>query len=410
MLSSMTNALMCEYEGFDTAQDMWIVLKDKFGGTSTTKLRRLTIKFDTYRKRQNHDMRQHLREMSNMIRELKSAGHTLIDEQQIQAVIRSLPNSWENMKINMTHNIKTFDDISRHVELEDERLEAAKASGQLYMAESSKRKTKGFKHNGKKGNFQKGNSQKGKWKGPIENFKKNSGATDHVARDRAAFVEYHRISQGTRWIYVENNSRVEVKGIGTCKLMMHSGQVLYLHDVLYAPGIRRNLVSVIVLLGLGYELNFYGVCMDIVLNSVCVGFVSKYQSNPGRKHWIAVKRILVYLKGIANYSLCYQCGDLRLIGYIDADWGGDLDERKSTSRYAFLLSKYAISWSSKKQTCIALSTIEAEFVAYSAAVQEAVWLKKFLEDLDVSKGMGKPVTVYCDSQAAIAYTKRLQVT
>ena len=343
MLSNMTDALMCENEGFDTAQDMWIALKDKFGGTSTTKLRRLTIKFDTYRKRQNHDMRQHLREMSNMIRELKSAGHTLTDEQQIQAVIRSLPNSWENIKINMTHNdnIKTFDDISRHVELEDERLEAAKASGQLYMAESSKRKTKGFMRKGKKGNF-----QKGKWKGPKENLKKggnfkkgetsfqkrgksagfkkdkaklkcyncgkqghfarectkpkkvrpnsitdtyvlvsssvlltescplwtvDSGATYHVARDRAAFVEYRRISQGTRWIYVGNNSRVEVKGIGICKFLMHGGQVLYLHDVLYAPGIRRNLVSVIVLLGLGYALNFYGVCMDIIFNSVCVG-------------------------------------------------------------------------------------------------------------------------------------------
>ncbi|KAI9197988.1 hypothetical protein LWI28_008112 [Acer negundo] len=132
MLSNMTDALMCEYEEFDTTQDMWITLKDKFGGTSTTKLRRLTIKFDTYRKRQNHYMRQHLREMSNMICELKSAGHSLTDEQQIQAVIRSLPNSWENMKINMTHNdnIKTFDDISRHVELEDVRLEIAKASGE----------------------------------------------------------------------------------------------------------------------------------------------------------------------------------------------------------------------------------------------------------------------------------------
>ncbi|KAI9194653.1 hypothetical protein LWI28_007982 [Acer negundo] len=121
MLSSMTNTLMCEYDGFDTAQDMWIALKDKFGRTSTTKLRRLTIKFNTYRKRQNHDMRQHLREMPNMICELKSASHSLTDEQQIQAVIRSFPNNWENMKINMTHNdnIKTFDDILRHVELDD---------------------------------------------------------------------------------------------------------------------------------------------------------------------------------------------------------------------------------------------------------------------------------------------------
>ncbi|KAK0588887.1 hypothetical protein LWI29_006625 [Acer saccharum] len=171
MMSSITDALMCENEGFNTAQDMWITLKDKFGGTSTTKLRRLTIKFDTYRKRQNHDMRQHLREMSNMIRELKSAGHSLTDEHSV-LLTESRP-------------LWTVD----------------------------------------------------------------SGAIDHVARDRATFVEYRRISQGTRWIYVGNSSRVKVKGIGTCKLMMHSGQVLYLHDNLYATGIRRNLVSVIVLLG-----------------------------------------------------------------------------------------------------------------------------------------------------------------
>ncbi|KAK3218221.1 hypothetical protein Dsin_012191 [Dipteronia sinensis] len=127
----MADDLMCEYIGYEIAQDMWITLKDKFGGISTTKLRRLTIKFDTYRKCQNHNMRHHLREMSNMICELKSVGHSLTDEQQIQAVIRSLPNSWENMKINMTHNnnIKTFDDITCHVKLEDERLKAAKVSG-----------------------------------------------------------------------------------------------------------------------------------------------------------------------------------------------------------------------------------------------------------------------------------------
>ena len=57
-----------------------------------------------------------------------------------------------------------------------------------------------------------------------------------------------------------------------------------------------------------------------------VGLVSRYQSNPGRKHWNVVKRILVYLKGIVDYSLCYQGGELHLIGYIDTDWGGDLDD------------------------------------------------------------------------------------
>ena len=107
-----------------------------------------------------------------------------------------------------------------------------------------------------------------------------------------------------------------------------------------------------------------------------IGLVSRYQSNPGRGHWRAVKRILRYLKGTANFSLCYGGEDLLLKGYADADWSGDLDERKSTSGFAFLLNNGAISWSSKKQTCIALSTMEADFVACSVAgrtTHDFVW-------------------------------------
>ncbi|GMP50698.1 hypothetical protein CsSME_00017211 [Camellia sinensis var. sinensis] len=136
-----------------------------------------------------------------------------------------------------------------------------------------------------------------------------------------------------------------------------------------------------------------------------VGLVSRYQSNPGPAHWKAVKRILRYLKGTADYTLCYQSSDLHLVGYCDADWGGDLDERKSTSGYAFMLSDGAISWSSKKQSCIALSTMEAEFVACSSVVQEAVWLRRFLQHLDVVTHTSDPVTIHCDSMAALAYAK-----
>ena len=136
-----------------------------------------------------------------------------------------------------------------------------------------------------------------------------------------------------------------------------------------------------------------------------VGLVSRFQSNPGLAHWKAVKRILRYLKGTADYVLCYQGSDLRMIGYSDADWGSDLDERKSTSGYAFLLNNGAITWSSKKQPCIALSTMEAEYVACSAAVQEAVWLRRFFQNLEVVKDASDPVTVHCDSMAALAYAK-----
>lgn len=128
-----------------------------------------------------------------------------------------------------------------------------------------------------------------------------------------------------------------------------------------------------------------------------VGLVSRFQSNPGKKHWMAVKRILRYLKGTMDYSLCYQGSDLRLTRYTDADWGGDLDGRKSTSGYAFLLCNGAITWSSNKQSCTALSTMEAEFIACSSSVQEVVWLRRLLEILQVTPEASCPVTIHCDS-------------
>ena len=77
-----------------------------------------------------------------------------------------------------------------------------------------------------------------------------------------------------------------------------------------------------------------------------------------------IKRILRYLKGISDYMLRYQGKkDLRLRGYSDVDWGGDIDQSKSTSGYAFLLNDGAILWSSKKQSCVALFTMEAEYIA-----------------------------------------------
>ncbi|XP_055960065.1 uncharacterized protein LOC130014940 [Mercurialis annua] len=139
LISSMDDDLMYEYQRYSTTNAMWAALREKFGGTTVSRLRQLTIKFDTYKKVPNKTMKQHLRDMSNMIMELKSAGHNLTNEQQVQAVIRSLPNNWEHMKVNMTHNenIKTFSDIARHLKLEDERLEAAKPDIQAYVAESN---------------------------------------------------------------------------------------------------------------------------------------------------------------------------------------------------------------------------------------------------------------------------------
>ncbi|KAK6118000.1 hypothetical protein DH2020_048255 [Rehmannia glutinosa] len=136
-----------------------------------------------------------------------------------------------------------------------------------------------------------------------------------------------------------------------------------------------------------------------------VGMVSRYQSNPGPAHWAAVKRILRYLKGTKGLSLCYHGGSLKLVGYSDADGSADRDERKSTSGYAFLLGGAVITWCSKKQPCIALSTMEAEYIACTSAVQEAIWLRRFLQSLRITAHVDDAVVVYCDNTSALAYAK-----
>ena len=86
-----------------------------------------------------------------------------------------------------------------------------------------------------------------------------------------------------------------------------------------------------------------------------------------------------------------------LIGNTNVDWGGDLYERKSTSGFSFLLNYGAISWGSKKQSCIALLTMEANFVALAVSLQEGVWSRTFFEHLIKNEDAIELVVVNCDS-------------
>ena len=133
-----------------------------------------------------------------------------------------------------------------------------------------------------------------------------------------------------------------------------------------------------------------------------VGVVSRFLSNPGRKHWAAVKWIFRYLRGTSKLCLCYGNGECVLDGFTDADMAGDFDSRKSTSGYLITYAGGAVSWQSRLQRCVALSTTEAEFIATTEACKEVLWMKKFLKDIDQNQ---KNFTVYCDSQSAIHLSK-----
>ena len=112
-----------------------------------------------------------------------------------------------------------------------------------------------------------------------------------------------------------------------------------------------------------------------------VGRLNRYTHYPNKDHWIALYRVLKYLKGIINYNLTY-CGFPSVLeGYSDANWISDSDELKSTSGYVITLGGGAVSWKSSKQTVTARSTMESEFDALEKAGTEAEWLRNLLIDI-----------------------------
>ena len=141
--------------------------------------------------------------------------------------------------------------------------------------------------------------------------------------------------------------------------------------------------------------------------SYAVSSLARFSSKPTKEHWTALKRLLRYLRGTVGHGILYkQEGSKECIGFSDADWAGDVNDRKSTSGYVFMLNGGAVSWSSKKQKCVALSTAEAEYVALSSAAQESVWLRQLMTEL--GSGPETPTLIFEDNQSAIAMTKNPQ--
>jgi hypothetical protein len=133
--------------------------------------------------------------------------------------------------------------------------------------------------------------------------------------------------------------------------------------------------------------------------------LSQYTSNPSPEHWTAIKRVFRYLKGAQSSGIIYRTSDesTEPVGYSDADWGGNSDDRKSNSGHIFMLAGGPISWRSKKQPTVALSSMEAEYMAASLATREALWLRTLFAELGLP--YSGPTTLYVDNRSAINFSK-----
>ena len=125
-------------------------------------------------------------------------------------------------------------------------------------------------------------------------------------------------------------------------------------------------------------------------------------SKPTTDNWTTAKGVLKYLAGTVERGINYGPSESELEGYCDADYAGDIDTRRSTTGYVFILNRGIISWSSRLQATVAVSTAEAEYMAAAQAVKEALWLRKLIADIGIPL---KTIQMYTDNQAALTLLK-----
>lgn len=131
------------------------------------------------------------------------------------------------------------------------------------------------------------------------------------------------------------------------------------------------------------------------------------QNAPSRKHWDLLLKLCRYIHSTINYGIVYRPGTskrIKPIGYVDADWAGDKASRKSMMGYIFILNGSPISWSSKRQDAVALSSTESEYVSLSRGVQQALWMHSWLDEVDLGLG-NEPLHILCDNIGVVSLSE-----
>lgn len=136
----------------------------------------------------------------------------------------------------------------------------------------------------------------------------------------------------------------------------------------------------------------------------CVNNVSRFNSKHGVEHWNAALRVLKYLKTTIDYALCYNRNEKRdVCAFSDADYSSEIDKRRSCTGYVVKLAGGAISWHSKRQEIVALSSTEAEYIALSTTVKESLWVSQFIHEM--SNINIQPMKIYCDNTSTMKLAK-----
>ncbi|KAA0059591.1 pol polyprotein [Cucumis melo var. makuwa] len=183
----------------------------------------------------------------------------------------------------------------------------------------------------------------------------DTGATCHICANKNMFTSYVLVSSGEQ-LFMGNSSTSKVEGQGRVIPKMTSGKELTLNNVLHVPDTHKNLISGSLLSKNGFKLVFVSGSNINIIKTTKQMLANKFE-----------------MKNIGVVDV--------ILGYSDANWISSIKDSKSTSGYIFTLGGGVVSWKSSKQTCIARSTMEFEFIALDKAGEEVEWLRNFVEDI-----------------------------
>jgi len=154
--------------------------------------------------------------------------------------------------------------------------------------------------------------------------------------------------------------------------------------------------------------NLVGALLYLAINTrpdiaYAVGVLARFNTDPNFRACKALIRVLLYLRGTPDVGIQFTGKSLDIFGYSDADWAGDLDTRRSTTGYVVYAAGGPIAWQSRLQTTVAVSTMEAEYMAAFGAIQELIWIKGVLSEIGIQ--LVDPITLRMDAKSAIALAK-----
>nr|KYP72044.1 Retrovirus-related Pol polyprotein from transposon TNT 1-94 [Cajanus cajan] len=138
-----------------------------------------------------------------------------------------------------------------------------------------------------------------------------------------------------------------------------------------------------------------------------VSLISRFMDDPKESHWAATKRLLRYVKGTIEHKIFYKVEgrSTSLIAYIDSNYAGDLDDRRSTSGLVLVMGSGAVSWASKKQPIVSLSTTEVEYIAAASCACQCIWIRGILDQLGAEEKEATGTVILCDNNSTIQLSK-----